>query len=155
MEWCTVPWSILLFMMAMVGQFHRILKFFAFHYCWQAEGAVTLWMSFIYMYGLQYILYHIICFGASLTSIYHPDCCNNYIIISTLHSLSHNIMTYWQTSNISALNPKTWMFLISPCNCICPTHWSQVLSQEWRCRWSSAGRCCSNYIWVINNFITY
>ena len=30
-------------------------------------------------------------------------------------------------------------------------HWSQVLSWEWRCSWSSADRRCSNYIWVINN----
>ena len=34
-------------------------------------------------------------------------------------------------------------------------HWSQVLSREWRCRWSSTDRRCSNYIWVINNFSTY
>ena len=26
---------------------------------------------------------------------------------------------------------------------------------EWRCSWSSADRRCSNYIWVINNFIAY
>ena len=32
-------------------------------------------------------------------------------------------------------------------------HWSQVLSRQWRCSWSSADRRCSNYIWVINNFI--
>ena len=32
-------------------------------------------------------------------------------------------------------------------------HWSHVLSWEWRCSWSSADRRCSNYIWVINNFI--
>ena len=28
-------------------------------------------------------------------------------------------------------------------------------SREWRCSWSSADRRCSNYIWVINNFIAY
>ena len=32
---------------------------------------------------------------------------------------------------------------------------SQVLSRERRCRWSSADRRCSNYIRVINNFVTY
>ena len=32
-------------------------------------------------------------------------------------------------------------------------HWSQVFSREWRCSWSSTDRWCSNYIWVINNFI--
>ena len=26
-------------------------------------------------------------------------------------------------------------------------YWSQVLSREWRCSWSSADRRCCNYIW--------
>ena len=30
-----------------------------------------------------------------------------------------------------------------------------VFSREWRCSWSSADRRCSNYIWVIDNFIAY
>ena len=30
-----------------------------------------------------------------------------------------------------------------------------VLGWNWRCSWSSANRRCSNYIWVINNFIAY
>ena len=30
-----------------------------------------------------------------------------------------------------------------------------MLSQEWRCSWSSADRRCSNYIWVIDDFIGY
>ena len=47
------------------------------------------------------------------------------------------------------------MFLVSSCCCLCPIHWSQVLSWEWRCSWSSADRRCSNYIWVTNNFIAY
>ena len=47
------------------------------------------------------------------------------------------------------------MFLVSPYSCLRPIHWSQVLSWEWRCSWSSADRRCSNYIWVINNFIVY
>ena len=47
------------------------------------------------------------------------------------------------------------MFLVSSCSCLCPIHWSQVLSWEWRYSWSSADRQCSNYIWVINNFIAY
>ena len=45
------------------------------------------------------------------------------------------------------------MILISSCSRLCPIHWSQVLSWEWRCSWSSADRRCSNYIWVINNLI--
>ena len=52
-------------------------------------------------------------------------------------------------------NPNTQMFLGSSCRCLCQIYQSQVLSPEWRCRWSSTDRQCSNYIWVINNFITY
>ena len=47
------------------------------------------------------------------------------------------------------------MFLVSCCSCLRSINWSQVLSWEWRCSWSSADRRCSNYIWVINNFIAY
>ena len=47
------------------------------------------------------------------------------------------------------------MFLVSPCSCLCPIHWSQVSSWEWRCSWSSADRRCSNHIRVINNYIAY
>ena len=51
--------------------------------------------------------------------------------------------------------PKLKKFLNSSCRCLCPIHWSQVLSLEWRCSWSSAHRRCSNYIEVISNFIAY
>ena len=47
------------------------------------------------------------------------------------------------------------MILVSYCSCLWPIHWSQVLSREWRCSWSCADRRCSNYIWVISNFIAY
>ena len=47
------------------------------------------------------------------------------------------------------------MLLVSSCSCLCPIHWSQVLSREWRYSWSSADRRCTNYIWVIDNFIAY
>ena len=49
----------------------------------------------------------------------------------------------------AAPNPQTQMFLVSPCSCLCPIHWNQVLSREW----SSADRRCPNYLWVINNSI--
>ena len=54
---------------------------------------------------------------------------------------------------LDALNHKTWMFLLSSHSCLCTIYWSKVLSQEWRCNWSSADRRSSKYIWVINNFI--
>ena len=47
------------------------------------------------------------------------------------------------------------MFLVSSCSCLCPFHWSQVLTREWRCSRSSADRRSSNYIWEIINFIAY
>ena len=47
------------------------------------------------------------------------------------------------------------MFLFLSCSCLCPIHWSQVLRWKWRCSWSSADRRCSNYICVINTFITF
>ena len=37
------------------------------------------------------------------------------------------------------------MFVVSSCSCLCPIHWNQVLSWEWRCSWSSTGRRCSIY----------
>ena len=47
------------------------------------------------------------------------------------------------------------MILVSSCSCLCAVYWSQVISRVWRCSWSSADRRCSNYVWVINNFIVY
>ena len=49
--------------------------------------------------------------------------------------------------------PKTLLFLVPSCSCLCASYWSQVLSRECRCSWSSADRRCSNYIWVINNLM--
>ena len=46
------------------------------------------------------------------------------------------------------------MFLVLSCCCLCPIHWRQVLSREWWCSLSNAGRRCSNFIWVINKFIS-
>ena len=62
---------------------------------------------------------------------------------------------YLQTSNISSTKSSTLMFFISSFSCLCPIHYSKVLSREWRCSWSSANRRCSNYIWVMNNLIAY
>ena len=37
----------------------------------------------------------------------------------------------------------------------CPFHWSDALSREWRCSWSSADRRSSNCIWMMNKFMAY
>ena len=34
----------------------------------------------------------------------------------------------------------TYIYLFSPCSCLCPIHWNQMLSREWRCSWSIADR---------------
>ena len=47
------------------------------------------------------------------------------------------------------------MFLVLSCSWLFTIYWSQVLSREWGCSWSSADRRCPNYIWVINNWIVY
>ena len=60
-----------------------------------------------------------------------------------------------QNRTFSNISRQTQMFLVSSCSCLCPIQWSQVLGREWRCSWSSADRRCSNYIWVIENFIGY
>ena len=59
-----------------------------------------------------------------------------------------------QTSKINHTKSQTWTFIALPCSCLNPIHWNQS-SREWRCSWGSADRRCSNYIWVINNFIAY
>ena len=63
--------------------------------------------------------------------------------------------TYRKVSNISSTKSQTSMILVSPCSCLCPIHWSQVFSREWRCSWSSTDRRCSSHIWVIHNLIAF
>ena len=73
-------------------------------------------------------------------------------------SFSHTACVFLvprQTPDISRINLQTLFRLVLSCSCLCRIHWSQVFSLEWRCGWSSADRRCSNYIWVINNFIAY
>ena len=76
----------------------------------------------------------------NITIWYSTNVDRNIVICNTI---------YHQTSNIR----HTKSLNLSSCSCHCPIHWNQVLSQEWRCSWRSANRRCSNYIWVINNFI--
>ena len=56
---------------------------------------------------------------------------------------------YRRTPNISRTKSQNLNASLSSCSCLCPIHWNQVLSRERRYR------RCSNYIWVINNFIAY
>ena len=47
------------------------------------------------------------------------------------------------------------MILVPSCSCLCPIHWSQVLSRQSRCSWSRSYRRCSSYIWVNHNSNTF
>ena len=65
-------------------------------------------------------------------------------------------MTSPTSSKISNIRHQiTKLTWVSSCLAVVffPIHWSQVLSGEWRCSWSSTDRQCSNYIWVMNKFI--
>ena len=74
----------------------------------------------------------------------------------TQHMLKATKKQYRQVSNIRRTQSQHLKDSRVPsCGCFCRIPWSQMLSREWRCSWSSADRRCSNYIWVINNFIAY
>ena len=77
---------------------------------------------------------------------------------------SHYLNQYWLNHQQGPLafsrekfysNPPRMNWLQKVENYLRKIYWSQVFSGEWRCSWSSADRRCSNYIWVIKNFIAY
>ena len=102
---------------------------------------------------------------------------NNKKFISTVSNLHTNCLLEteterWATAREQVIHPRPQtpqgksvakskiislsqnkMFLDSSCSCRCLIYRSQVLSREWRCCWSSADGRCSNYIWVINNYM--
>ena len=97
-----------------------------------------LWITLHWIW-FQCIYFSLVYRWNSLTSPIHGSCIRNYRKTSGIsRTKSHNL-------NVSCI-------LLQLSRSI---HWSQVLSWEWRCSWSSADRRCSNYIWVINNFIAY
>ena len=73
--------------------------------------------------------------AGGITQWSHPC---TYCQISTVRATSQNL----NVSRIALQLPLS-------------NYWSQVLSCEWRCSWSSTDRRCSNYIWMINNIIAY
>ena len=96
----------------------------------------------------------------------NPGTCDNHlgyyprvsIVCLIKERNSHLSPRYWRNVTYNRkrrTNPKIWFFPVSSCSCLCPIHWSQVLSREWRCSHSIADRRRSNYIWVINRFIAY
>ena len=68
------------------------------------------------------------------------------LLLGLIYCQTSNIdCTKYQNLNVSGLVLQLSLLI----------YWTQVLSWEWRCSRSSADRWCSNYIWVINNFIAY
>ena len=76
--------------------------------------------------------------------------------LSMVWPTGHKLATwgrYRQTSNITCTKFQNLTVSHLFLQLSCPIHWSHVLSQEWRCSWSSADSQCSNYIRKMNNFI--
>ena len=117
---------------------------------WYEQLFKTSWITSSFMTSQSY-------YSSKLPSDTKPHGCI-WHCIQTLHHSCHasidEIFKYHKISNTRHTKSQN-LILLSSCSCLCPIHWSQVLSREWRCSWSSANRRCSNYIWVINNFIAY
>ena len=113
----------------------RILKLilYWYYYCWYEHCTINKLVVILY-HGIYNID---ICLGHKAEVIHH------HVEITVKHLIS------------AVPNPKSSMFLVSPCSRLCRVHWSQVLSREWRCSWSSASRRCLNYVWMINSFNAY
>ena len=62
---------------------------------------------------------------------------------------------YCQVSNIRRTKSQHLRFSYCLAAVFAESLESQMLSREWRCSWSSTDRRCSNYIWVIDNFIAH
>ena len=68
---------------------------------------------------------------------------------------SHNLSDR-KTSNISHTKSPNWnVSRLSLAAVFAQSIEVRCSSRWWRCRWSSADRRCSNYIWVINNFAAH
>ena len=63
--------------------------------------------------------------------------------------------SYRKISNISRTESSTLTVSRLVLQLSFPNPMKPGVSREWRCSWSSADRRCSNYIWVIDNFIAY
>ena len=92
--------------------------------------------------------YHAHCLHVSFWQVLHIR-----VILKYISDVCECV--YSKISNTRCKKLQNLMILVSFCSCLCPIHWSQLLSREWRCSWTSADRQCSNYILVINIFVAY
>ena len=124
------------------------------------------WMQYIYIYGTEtgrgnikknlLVFVSQWCIMILMLSCHYRLC---YCKTVNFDSNSSHSFSYFKGDIQLNLWYKTYQIpklkCFSSCSGLCPIHWSQVLCWKWRCSWSSAVRQCSNYIWVINNFIAY
>ena len=68
---------------------------------------------------------------------------------------SEYVWTYRQTSNTSCTKSQNIKVARLFFQLFYSIHWSQVLSREWRCIWSSADMRCLNYIREFHHIIAY
>ena len=54
-----------------------------------------------------------------------------------VYCCADNIAICRKTSSISRTKPQHLNVSLSSYSCLCPIHWSQVLSREWICSWSN------------------
>ena len=64
---------------------------------------------------------------------------NTYYRLSSWTRASCEVTVKYKTHQIPTL--KRFSYCL--CDCLCRIPWSQMLSREWRCSWSSADRRCS------------
>ena len=129
-------------------------------------------MNYWYFFIQLYIFFYYISFLPSAIGRTHRDChedvttgapwCQCFTVDSTavpgMHANlnANNLLgdhEYRKISNIRCiksqnLNDSRLVLLLTLPNPLKP-------SGEWRCSWNSADRRCSNYIWVIDNFIAF
>ena len=121
---------------------------------WESCHAMLLtkwWISCLNLYSWLIITLNIL----KMLNDIPNHCLRNLEIFTEVFIYIYYLIIYRKTSGISRtksqnLNPSCIPLQLSSLHPVKP-----VLSWEWRCSWSSADRRCSNYIWVINNFIAY
>ena len=96
---------------------------------------------------------------ATNTDLVIPTCwstwrCGHGWFKCNTHSQTFNIR-HTKSLNLYVYLLIMWLSLPNPLKLGVKSRMEMQLEQRWRCSWSSTDRWCSNYIWVINNFIAY
>ena len=98
---------------------------------------LSFWLIFPYLCGL------LIWTWSNISNHTSSFCSKQHYNRSSVTNHDYPSNLYYKRHQI-----PTQVCLVPSCNCLCPMHWSQVLSREWRRSLSSADR-------VINSVIAY